>query len=291
LADRILVVDDEPDVLNLAAMVLEGQGYIVIKASNGDETLQKADTMMPDFILLDVVMPGKSGLEVCKILKSQAKTKHIPIVMFTALGRDIDRKLGAEVGADGHFTKPFTPESLLAEVKKHLDQGRAEKFSRQLGIEHSKLQGKKVLFEFDPSVPYERLVRDFVLECASHNEEVIVLTKTGSAVEQALAGDNGFQLMHNDATTPMISEITAEHQQRPWALVYDSITDSIMSTDVQSTYRFLQNALTLLSDQTITALFLLNPAAHEQRDAYTLRGLFSNQAVYGKQGLVNVRLA
>jgi hypothetical protein len=63
-----------------------------------------------------------------------------------------------------------------------------------------------------------------------------------------------------------------------------------MSTDVQSTYRFLQNALTLLSDQTRTALFLLNPAAHEQRDAYTLRGLFSNQAVYGKQGLVNVRL-
>lgn len=283
-------MDDEPDILNLATMALEGEGYIVIKASNGDEALQKVETVMPDFILLDVVMPGKSGLEVCKILKSQVKTKHVPVVMFTALGRDVDRKLGAQAGADGHFIKPFAPESLLAEVKKHLHQGRAEKFSRQLGVEHRKLQGKKILFEFDPSVPYERLVRDFVLECASHNDEVIVLTKTGSAVEQALARDKGFQLKHNGTTAPMISEITAK-QQRPLGFVYDNITDLVMSTDVQSTYRFLQNALTLLSDHTITALFLLSPAAHEQRDAYTLRGLFSNQVVYGKQGLVSVRFA
>ncbi len=66
---------------------------------------------MPDLILLDVVMPGKSGLEVCKILKVSSQDQHIPVVMFTALGRDVDRKLGAEAGADGHFIKPFTPEA------------------------------------------------------------------------------------------------------------------------------------------------------------------------------------
>jgi DNA-binding response OmpR family regulator len=290
MSDRIMVVDDETPMVEAAKMVLEGEGYEVIGAFSGDEALQKMDVAMPDLVFLDLMMPGKSGLETCKILRGQAKTKHIPIVMFTALGRDVDRKHSVDAGAQGYFTKPFAPEALLAEARKRLDQDRAEKFSRQLGIVHCKLQGKKILFEFDPFVPYERLVRDFVLECASHNEEVIVLTKTGSAVEQALAGDNGFQLMHNDTTEPMISEIIAEHQQRPMALVYDSITDSIMSTDVQSTYRFLQNALTLLSDETRTALFLFNSEAHEQRDAYTLRGLFSNQAVYGKQGLVNVRL-
>jgi len=95
-------------------------------------------------ILLDLVMPGKSGLEVCKVLKGQPKTKHIPVVMFSTLGRDVDRKLSAEAGADGHFTKPFTPEGLTTEVRKHLDHTRAEKFSRRLGVEHGKPAGEKV---------------------------------------------------------------------------------------------------------------------------------------------------
>ncbi len=286
-----MVVDDETLMVEAAKMVLENGRYEVISAFNGDEALQKADVEMPDLVFLDLMMPGKSGLETCRILKGQAKTKHIPVVMFTALGRDIDRKLAVDAGAQGYFTKPFAPEALLAEVRKHLDQERPQKFSPQLGVKHDKLRGKKILLEFDPSAPYERLVRDFVVECASHNEEVIVLTKTGSAVEQALAGDNGFQLMHNGTTAPMISEVTAKHSLRPLGLVYDNITDLVMSTDIHSAYRFLQNALTLLSDQTITALFLLNPSAHEQRDTYTLRGLFSNQVVHGKQGLVSVRFA
>jgi two-component system phosphate regulon response regulator PhoB len=117
LADVILVVDDEADILSIARMILEVEGYRVVTASTGEEALLKADSETPDLILLDVVMSGKSGLEVCKTLKAQPKTKHIPVVMFTALGRDIDRKLGAEAGADSHFTKPFTPEALLAEVK------------------------------------------------------------------------------------------------------------------------------------------------------------------------------
>jgi len=138
LPDKILVVDDEPDILDLTHTILKLKGYIVVDASDGEEGLQKADATVPDLILLDLVMPGKSGLEVCKILKGQAKTKHIPVVMFTALGRDVDRKLTAEAGANGHFMKPFTLEALVAEVKKHFDQARAGKFSKQLGVEHDK---------------------------------------------------------------------------------------------------------------------------------------------------------
>jgi len=123
------VADDEPDILNLTKLMLEQEGYLVTTASDGEETLRKAEAEMPDIILLDIVMPGKTGLEVCKILKAKRKTRDIPVVMFTALGQDVDRKLAKEVGCDGYFTKPFTLESLLTEVRRHLDRTRAERRS------------------------------------------------------------------------------------------------------------------------------------------------------------------
>jgi CheY-like chemotaxis protein len=123
---KILVADDEPDIRNLVRMILEKNGYQVSLASNGVEVLQKAETELPDLVLLDVVMPAKSGWEACKILKSQEKTKHIPVVIFsvlsTILGDDVSRKHAEEYGCDGYLAKPFTPDGLLAEVKKHLDR-------------------------------------------------------------------------------------------------------------------------------------------------------------------------
>jgi hypothetical protein len=235
------------------------------------------------------VMPGKTGLEVCKILKGNAKTRHISVVMFTALGRDVDRKLGAQAGADGYFTKPFAPEALIAEVKKHLNQARTEKFSEQLGIEHGKLHGKKVLLEFDPSVPYERLIRDFALECIAHNETVVVLTKKGSAVRQALEEEVGVEFAD---LTPnlMLSQILEKRSAQPLNLIYDSLTDLALSTNSQTAYNFASSAIEQLSDPRITAIFLLNPAAHDSKDTYSLKGLFSSQATYEKQGITNVRI-
>ncbi len=289
MPDEILVVDDEPDMVNLARIILEKNGYRLVAAVDGDEALQKAAIKVPDLILLDFVLPGKSGLEVCKFLKSQDKTKHIPVVMFTALGRDVDRKLTAEAGADGYFRKPFPPEALVAEVKKHLDQGRAEKFSGQLGIEHGQLRGKKLLFEFDPSTPYQRLVRDYVLECARHGEVVVVLSKEGSAVRQAVEGEKDVESLD---VTPnlMLSPILDKHPDVPLSLVYDSLTDLALSTDMKTAYGFARNAIELLSKPKATALFLLNPAAHDPKDTSSLRGLFSNQATYGKQGITNVKI-
>ena len=133
LVDRILVADDEPDIVNLAKVILEGEGYQVSVASNGVEALRKAEAELPDLILLDVIMPAKSGWEVCKTLKSQDKTKHIPVVIFTVLskplGDDVSRMRAEEAGCDGYLAKPFTPEGLLAEVKKHLDQARVQRLS------------------------------------------------------------------------------------------------------------------------------------------------------------------
>jgi len=120
LADTILVVDDEPRIRELTQMILEDKGYRVITAENGVEALLKAERETPDLVLLDVVLPGISGVEVCRILKSQAKTRSIPLVMFTVLGRDVDQRLAEESGCDGYFLKPFTPEDLSSEVKKYL---------------------------------------------------------------------------------------------------------------------------------------------------------------------------
>jgi len=122
--DKVLVVDDEFILRDLMRTILEEEGYSVITASNGEEALTKADNERPDLIILDLMMPGKSGLEVCKILKSQSETKHIPVVMATALGREVDRTLTKAAGADAHFIKPFSALALLTEVKHQLESAR-----------------------------------------------------------------------------------------------------------------------------------------------------------------------
>ncbi len=166
---------------------------------------------------------------------------------------------------------------------------RAWKFSRQVGLEHDALKGKKVLLEFDPSTPYERLVRDFVLECVSHKERVIVLTKKGSAVQRALEGDEGIYLIDLTPQT-MISPILQQNADGPLNLVYDSLTDLALSADSQTAYKFPRSALELLSEPRIVALFLLNSTAHELRDVSSLKGIFSSQVTFEKQGVTNVRI-
>jgi DNA-binding response OmpR family regulator len=130
LSAKIMVVDDERDMAEAAKMVLEMEGYEVVIAYDGEEALRKVEAEQPDLVFLDKQMPGKTGVEVCNILKSSAKTKHIPVLIFTASGVNID-DLVAQAGADGYFRKPFAPEDLLAEVKTRLNQARAGKSSNR----------------------------------------------------------------------------------------------------------------------------------------------------------------
>ncbi len=117
---KILVVDDEPDILEVARIILEKKGYEVITAKDGNEALEKVSASKPDLIILDIIMPRKSGLEVCKILKSDPETASIPILMFTVLGRNRDREQGLKAGADDYLVKPFSAEELVNIIKKHL---------------------------------------------------------------------------------------------------------------------------------------------------------------------------
>ena len=115
--ERILVVDDEEDILELVRYNLAREGYHVAGALSGEDALRKARSQAFDLIVLDLMLPGIDGLEVTKILKANEKTRHIPIVMLTAKGEEADIVTGLELGADDYITKPFSPRVLIARVR------------------------------------------------------------------------------------------------------------------------------------------------------------------------------
>ena len=115
--EKILVVDDEEDILELVRYNLAREGYQVIRATSGEKCLKEARSEKPDLIALDLMLPGIDGLEVTKILKSDSKTLHIPIIMLTAKGEEADIVTGLELGADDYITKPFSPRILIARVR------------------------------------------------------------------------------------------------------------------------------------------------------------------------------
>jgi two-component system phosphate regulon response regulator PhoB len=115
--ERILVVDDEEDILELVRVNLSREGYQLALAASGEEALKKAGREVFDLIVLDLMLPGLDGLEVAKALKTDAKTKSVPIIMLTAKGEDADIVTGLEIGADDYVTKPFSPRVLTARVK------------------------------------------------------------------------------------------------------------------------------------------------------------------------------
>ena len=114
---RILIADDEPNQLELLRFGLEQSGYDVIAASDGQEAINLVLEEMPDLVILDWMMPQVSGIDVCRMLRGNAQTKAVPIIMLSARGEEGDRTLGLDSGADDYMTKPFSPRELNARVK------------------------------------------------------------------------------------------------------------------------------------------------------------------------------
>ena len=115
--ERILVVDDEEDLLELIRYNLSKDGYRVTCVETGEEALEHAARERTDLIVLDLMLPGVDGLEVCRQLKSNTSTRNIPVVMLTAKSEEVDLVTGLEVGADDYITKPFSPRVLLARIR------------------------------------------------------------------------------------------------------------------------------------------------------------------------------
>ena len=110
----ILVVDDAPNIVELVRLYLEGAGYATITATDGPSALELHRTQRPDLVILDLMLPGMDGFEVCRAIRREADT---PVLMLTARSDDVDAIVGLELGADDYVTKPFNPRALVARVK------------------------------------------------------------------------------------------------------------------------------------------------------------------------------
>ena len=114
---KILIVDDEASIRELLQLNLQRAGYEVLEAADGQQAIQLAGEQQPDLILLDIMLPGIDGFEVCRTLKSDAVLARIPVIMLTARDEEIDKVLGLELGADDYAVKPFSTRELLARIK------------------------------------------------------------------------------------------------------------------------------------------------------------------------------
>ncbi|MDD3012492.1 MAG: response regulator transcription factor [Candidatus Gastranaerophilales bacterium] len=117
MSKTIFIVDDEPDILNLLGFILSEEGYTVHEFTSGEEALKKIELIKPDLITLDLMLPGMSGLEICKIIKSNLNTWNIPIIVLSSRSEEFDILTGLTVGCDDYITKPFSEKILLAKIK------------------------------------------------------------------------------------------------------------------------------------------------------------------------------
>jgi len=123
---HILVVEDDEDILELVRFNLSREGYQVTTAVTGEQAIKMAESQLPDLILLDLMLPGADGFEVCRRLNNNSETREIPIVMLTAKGEEADIVAGLELGADDYITKPFSPKVLIARIRAVLRRSSAE---------------------------------------------------------------------------------------------------------------------------------------------------------------------
>jgi len=119
---RILVVDDEVELVKAMSIRLQQAGYEVLSAFDGQEGLEKAKKEKPDLVILDLMLPKMDGYKVCGLLKADARYNSIPVIMATARAQESDEKLGFEVGADAYLVKPFQYEKFLAKIKELLKE-------------------------------------------------------------------------------------------------------------------------------------------------------------------------
>jgi DNA-binding response OmpR family regulator len=125
MSKKILIADDEPNIVTALEFLLERNGYEVVIARNGSAALKLVEEHKPDLVLLDLMMPVKSGYEVCQRMRERADWRQIKIIMLTAKGRDVEMSKGLSIGADLYITKPFSTQELVAKINGLLGVGAA----------------------------------------------------------------------------------------------------------------------------------------------------------------------
>ncbi len=127
MKQTILIVEDEEDIRELLCHHMQQAGFDTVEAASGDDALEAVREKKPDLVVLDLMLPGIDGTEVCRTLKQDEETRDVPILMLTAKAEEIDRVVGFELGADDYVTKPFSPRELVLRVKAILKRARPER--------------------------------------------------------------------------------------------------------------------------------------------------------------------
>jgi len=123
MSKKVLIADDEPNIVTSLEYLMNKSGYEVRIARNGDDALALIESFLPDVVLLDVMMPHKSGYEVCQQIRERPDWQHIKVVMLSAKGREAEVNKGLSLGADSYVTKPFSNQELIAKIGKLLEDG------------------------------------------------------------------------------------------------------------------------------------------------------------------------
>jgi len=163
MKEKILIVEDEKDIAKMLDYNLKKEGFRTISCYEGEDALDLASREHPDLIILDLMLPGIDGLEVCKTLKKESKSSGIPIIMLTAKAQEADKVVGLELGADDYVTKPFSPRELLARVKAVLRRMKErEKLPEILKIGDLSIDFSKILVSVK-NKPVELTCKEFEL--------------------------------------------------------------------------------------------------------------------------------
>jgi len=165
MAATVLVVDDEKDLVDLVKYHLEKEGLKCLEARDGETALQVARERTPDLVVLDLMLPGVDGLEVCRKLRKDPKTSSIAIIMLTAKAEEVDRIVGLEMGADDYMVKPFSPRELVARVKAVLRRGQGQDMPAIKRVGTLEVDEGKHQVTVDGTV-VELTVKEFDLLCA-----------------------------------------------------------------------------------------------------------------------------
>ena len=176
MSATVLVVDDEKDLVELVRYHLEKDGLKCLEARDGETALQLARERTPDLIVLDLMLPGVDGLEVCRKLRKDPKTVSIAIIMLTAKVEEVDRIVGLEMGADDYMVKPFSPRELVARVKAVLRRGHGQEIPMLKRVGRLEVDEGKHQVSVGRTV-VELTVKEFDLLCALMNANGRVLNR------------------------------------------------------------------------------------------------------------------
>jgi phosphate regulon transcriptional regulator PhoB len=141
--EKILIVEDDPDISEMITYNLEREGYKTVSVGNGEEAVARVAKDRPELIILDIMLPGMDGLEVCRTLKQRESTEEIPIIILSARSQETDKVVGLELGADDYITKPFSPRELVARIRAVLRRLKHKKPGQVVHAGEVELDSKK----------------------------------------------------------------------------------------------------------------------------------------------------